>query len=842
VTDRFGELRAYDPWGGTGTYRPVGTMVPEAAAGPVWTFRAADGTHAEVAVLAADLARVRLLPPGVRPAHSWSVARHDWPELPVERDERPNGLGLTTGAMTIDVGLSPFRVAFQWPDGEPFAEDDPEHGMGTAGGAVRCHKRLPPGERVLGAGERIDPLDKRGHKLTFFNVDPPQWPNPQTDNMYVNIPFWMGLRDGRAYGILLDTTWQGTLDAGATQAEQLVFGAAGGELTYYVFAGPTPADVLARYADLTGHIPLPPRWAIGYQQSRWSYFPQDHLRDVAREFRARGIPCDVLYLDIDYMDGYRDFTWAPERFPDPAGVLRELRDLGFQVVTIVDPGIKPDPTDPTYAEGLERGYFVRMPDGALFTGSVWPGECVFPDFSRVEVRHWWGERHRALLGPGVAGIWDDMNEPSLTTTLTPGRAVGHGTIDPEALHQAGGEDGPPLRHAAFHNAYGLEMARATREGLERLQPDRRAFVLNRSGTAGIQRYAATWTGDNGSTWEHLRLAVRMCLGMGLSGQPFVGADIGGFWGDATAELLTRFTQVGALMPLCRNHSELYSRKQEPWVFGQPYEAICRAAIELRYRLLPYLYTCFEQAAAEGAPIMRALAFAFPEDVTASALDDEFLLGDALLAAPVLEERMSSRSAYFPDGSWVDLRSGERIVGPTTRQVVAPLDVLPLYAREGAIVPFGPLLQYVDERPTDPLTLAIYLGGPGAHAEGQLYEDDGRTHAYQHGAVRLTRFDASHLEDQVNVRVEEPDGGYDPGTHTWIVELHLATRAPRVHWTPRAVRVGQQELARGEAPRPGSKPEQGEYPAWSTIERRYETVVRVALGRQAAPFALTVELG
>jgi alpha-glucosidase len=415
-------------------------------------------------------------------------------------------------------------------------------------------------------------------------------------------------------------------------------------------------------------------------------------------------------------------------------------------------------------------------------------------------------------------------------------------MDPAALHLAGGADGPPLRHAAFHNAYGLEMAHATREGLERLQPDRRAFVLSRAGTAGIQRYSATWTGDNGSTWEHLRLALRMCLGLGLTGQPFVGADVGGFWGDTTGELLTRFTQLGALMPLCRNHSALYTHDQEPWAFGQPFEAICRAAIELRYRLLPYLYTCFEHAAAEGAPILRALAYAFPEDATAADVDDECLLGDALLAAPVLDEQATSRAVYFPEGTWVDYATGERITGPTTRRVDAPLDVLPLYAREGAIIPVGPLLRYVEEGPSDPLTLAVYLGEPGAHAEGELYEDDGQSPAYRHGAVRHTRFTASHLPGQIELRVEQPGGGYDPGAHTWIIALHLATRGPRRHWQPRTVRAGEQVLARGQAPTPGTEPDTHEYPAWSTIERRYETVVRVALGRQEAPFTLMVEMG
>lgn len=821
-------------------YQPIGAVESEpradGALAGAWRFRAEDGARVELDVLASDLVRVRLLPAGCVPAHSWSVVRSEWPPVPVpvEMHQRAGGLMLTTGALTVDVATHPFRVAFHWPDGQPFAADDPEMGMGRAGAAVRCHKLLPAGECVLGAGERTDALDKRGRIVTFFNVDPQSPHGDVNDNMYVNIPFWLGLRDGRAYGVFMDSVWQGTLDAGATHPEQLAFGAEGGDLTYYVFAGPTPAAVLARYTDLTGRMPLPPLWSLGYQQSRWSYFPEEQLRAIASELRAREIPCDVLYLDIDYMDGYRDFTWSPRRFPDPARLVDDLREQGFRVVTITDPGIKVDPTDVTFAEGLARDYFCRMPDGQHCTGFVWPGQCVFPDFSRAEVRAWWGERHRVLLDAGVAGIWDDMNEPSLANFVTPGRSMGHLTLDPSARHLAGGEDGPPLEHRAFHNAYGMQMARATREGLERLRSGERPFVLTRSGTAGLQRYAAVWTGDNTSIWPHLRLALRMCLGLGLSGVPFVGADVGGFWGDATGELLTRFTQLGALLPFFRNHSTQHSHPQEPWAFGQPYEAFCRAAIELRYQLLPYLYTTFERAAAEGAPIARALAYAFPDDRTAAAVDDEFLAGDALLVAPVVEERRGSRTVYFPAGTWVDYWTGQRYSGPARADVDAPLDVLPLFVREGSIVPSGPIMRYTGERPWDPITLACYLGEPGSHAQGELYQDDGHTNAYRSGASRRTRFSASHAPGRVEVRAEAPIGEYDPGPHSWIVELHLPAPAPRVHWQVKGVTLQGNAL-------PASGDNADAARGWRVSPRRYETVVRVALGRAPAPFTLEAEV-
>ncbi len=827
------------------SYRPVGNVrTPESDPPPAhtWLFAADDGTRVELAVLAPDLVRVRLVPPDREPAHSWFVARADWPPPTIAVRERPDGLTLDTGALMVRIATHPFRVAFQWPDGAPFAEDDPALGMGREGEAVRCYKRLPAGERVLGAGERTDALDKRGRVLTFFNVDPQSPHGDDTDNMYVSIPFWLGMRAGCAYGILLDSAWHATLDAGVAHPERLVFGAEGGDLTYYVFGGPSPADVLARYADLMGHMPLPPRWALGYQQSRWSYFPQEHLLSVAREMRARRIPCDALYLDIDYMDGFRAFTWNPRRYPDPAALLADLRQQGFKVVTILDPGIKTDPTDPTFAEALERDYLCRLPDGSLFTGNVWPGQCAFPDFSRAEVRAWWGERHRPLLDAGVTGIWDDMNEPSLIAEATPGRFVAHATMDAAAIHHAGGDDDPPLSHAAFHNAYGSQMARATREGLERLRPDQRPFILTRSGGPGIQRYAAVWTGDNTSIWPHLQLGLRMCLSLGLSGVPFVGLDVGGFYGDATGELLTRFTQLGSMLPFFRNHSAMRSVPQEPWAFGQPFEAFCRQAIELRYRLLPYLYTAFERAAATGAPIARPLAYAFPDDAAAAAVEDEYLLGSALLVAPVLQERAASRSVYFPHGVWVDLWTGERHVGPTRARVDAPLDVLPLFVREGSIVPFGPVMQHTDERPADAISLACYLDDATGHAHGTLYEDDGRTTAYQTGASRTTQFVASRAPEQVTVRAEAPEGDYDPGERAWVVEVHLPVPAPRAFPRPTAVRLAERDLPPSSPPSPDLALTLDEAPGWSVVQRRYEAIVRVALGRVAAPLIVTVDLG
>jgi alpha-glucosidase len=824
------------------TYQPLGVMTPDADrssdSSGVWSFGGADGGRVEVATLAADLARVRYLPKGGAPAASWAVERTDWPKVDTRVERRDGAMTLATAAMSIEIATNPFRIGFRWPDGASFAEDDPALGMGIAlapgandvpdqsapAGSLRCAKRLAPGERVYGAGERTTPLDRRGEQIAFYNVDPPQPHDERTSLLYASIPFWMGVRDGRAYGIFLDSAWRSQLDAGASQSDVMIFGVAGGDLTYHVFAGPTPAAVLARYADLTGHAPLPPRWALGYGQSRWSYYPEAQARSVADEFRKRRLPCDSLWLDIDYMDGYRVFTWSERRFPDPASLTRDLAADGFKLVTIIDPGVKADPTDPTYQDGLAKDYFVRREDGSLFIGVVWPGESVFPDFSRADTRRWWGARHRELLEAGVAAIWDDMNEPSLTDRLVPGAGTPHGATMPgDALHWPDGPHSKPLRHEAFHNAYGMQMARATFEGLARLRPNARPFVLSRSGYAGVQRYAALWTGDNRSEWAHLRLAARMCLGLGMSGLPFVGFDSGGFWLDATGELLVRFTQLGAVFPFFRNHAALGTKAQEPWEYGVHVEALIRQALELRYQMLPYIYTAFAQSTRDGSPITRPLVYAWPEDTTLAEIEDEFLLGEALLIAPVLGEDQFRRPVSFPKGTWIDWYTGERFTGAARVDVDAPLDTLPIYARAGTIVPQGPVMQYVGELAEEPVTLRCYLG---ARATGALYEDDGVTPEYQRGAWRWTRFEAESGGGspwKMTLRAEA-EGRFDPGAREYTIEVY--------HPGP----PFESEKATVTA-RLDGQPING-----ATLKRRrYDTLVRIPLGKVRAPFTLGVEI-
>lgn len=653
----------------------------------------------------------------------------------------------------------------------------------TGEAGLRLTRPLRERAHIYGFGERTGRMDKRGQKFPLWNVDPPMNHDAQTPTMYVSIPFYLCLNscDGHAHGVLVDHTGNVEVDAGQEEAGLIQFTIEGDILAAYFFAGPTPADVLRQYSELTGRMPLPPRWALGHHQCRWSYESAEKVREIARDMRARKHPCDSIWLDIDYMDGFRNFTWNPETFPDPRGLIEELRQQGLRMVTIIDPGTKFEDEYAVFQQGQTLDAFCRYPDGNYFLGEVWPGTCVFPDFSRHEVREWWGSLYAEHLDLGVAGIWNDMNEPALTSILSEQSAEHvHGkTMHSHVLHQAGGEqstgqDGAPVAHALFHNAYGMQMARATYEGLLRLRPDERPFVLSRSGTGGIQRYAALWTGDNTSAWEHISQAMVMCLNLSMSGVPFIGMDLGGFWNDSDGELLVRFAQLGALVPFCRNHNAKFTHAQEPWAFGEPFESAYRTAIELRYRWLPYLYTLFADSANSGSPLLRPLYYHYPQDERACQVEDELLLGETLLSAPITEQGATSREVYLPVGTWFHYWSGQPYNGGQTYEIEATLENWPLFVRANSILPLGPVMQYTDGQPTDPLTLHCYML-PGGRASYTLYEDDGATQAHTRGCFAETLITCQAQEAEVTVEIEERFAHYHPQREWYEVIVHLAGR-------------------------------------------------------------------
>jgi alpha-glucosidase len=709
--------------------------------------------------LAADLVRLRLRPIEQEawvPLFSYALdPAADWPQPSLNVQENAASLTLRTERLTCHVDKSPCRLSFYDATGQPLSEA--VEGLGFRGEGVFCTRRLVEAEAIYGLGEKAFDLNLRGRKLEMWNTDPSVY-SPGDDPLYLSIPMLVALREGRAYGLFFDNPGRVRFELGQARPDRLRYEADSGELCAYFFAGPAMGDVLERYTRLTGRMPLPPRWMLGYHQSRWSYCPEQEVRDLAAEFRRRRIPCDAIHLDIDYLDGYRVFTWDQDRFPDPPRLLADLREQGFRVITILDPGVKVDPAYAVYDEGLRRDAFCKVPDGQSVVGPVWPGDCCFPDFTNPETRAWWGDLYRPLLDAGVSGFWNDMNEPTVFGGEMPGN-VAHPY------------DGRGVYHQEIHNVYGLQMARAGAEGLRRLRPDARVPVISRSGYAGLQRYALVWTGDNESTWAQLRLGVSVCLHLGMSGIALCGPDSGGFAGDCDGELLARWTQVGALTPFFRNHSALGTARQEPWVFGEPYESICRRWIDLRYELLPYVYTAAWQASQSGLPMMRPLALAFPGDVRTYSLADQFLLGDALLAAPIGYAGQRSRHVYLPGADWYDLWTGERLSGEV--EADAPLERMPLYVRAGSVLPLGPPMQHSGEWPPEALRLHVYAGD----GESWLYEDDGHSMAYQAGEFRLTHLlcETSRGVLSVHRRVEGP---FDPGYGRFEVYVHGLGGPPR----------------------------------------------------------------
>jgi alpha-glucosidase len=628
-------------------------------------------------------------------------------------------------------------------------------------------KLRPSGERYFGCGERTAGLEKTGTRQVFWNVDPPEGHTASFSNLYTSIPFVLCLREGRAHGVFYDHPGRVELDLAKTDPGRVTV-SAGDDLSVHVILGPTPADVLERYTALTGRMPMPPLWALGNQQSRWSYMDADEVRTLASEFRTRGIPCDVLYLDIDHMDGYRVFTWDSERFPDPAGLIASLRADGFRVVVITDPGVKVDESYDVYVSGRDHGFFCLAPDGSEYRNVVWPGLCAFPDFTNPAVREWWGAWHRGLVEAGVAGVWCDMNEPAMFVP-------DHSTMPEDVVHPGGGH---PRVHAEVHNAYGSLMAEAARGGLSSLRPEARPFVISRAGYAGLQQHALQWTGDNSSWWEHLWMSMPQLQNLGLSGIAWCGVDVGGFFDDCNGELLARWTELGAFQPFCRNHSAMGTARQEPWAFGEPWESVCRAMLELRMRLLPYLYTAFEECHRTGAPVLRPLLFSHPDDPVTYTADDEFMVGDALLVAPITRPGVEHRHVYLPAGSWCHWWSGERIDGPAHVLAHAPLGRPALYARANTPIPLGDPVAHTG-LPSS-LTWLVHPAAGAAGGAGALYEDAGD--GYGPHARR-----AATVGDDLAVHLSAREGGFTPDRTRTTVAWHGLGEA-EIDESPDAVTV------------------------------------------------------
>ncbi|MFA8341779.1 MAG: glycoside hydrolase family 31 protein [Rhodothermaceae bacterium] len=670
-------------------------------------------------------------------------------------EETNSKLIVTTASVKIEIDKNPIRISFYDKEGNLVNADDKDFGVSWLGTEVSCFKKLNEGERFLGLGEKTGHLDRRGNAYTNWNTDDYGY-ETDADPLYVSIPFFIGVNNKSVYGIFFDNSHKTVFDFGAsTDGENYWFSAVDGEMNYYFISGKNVGKVIENYTDLTGRMKMPPMWSLGFQQCRWSYYPDTEVIRVAETFREKKIPADVIYLDINYMDGYRIFTWHPEHFSTPKETIDKLKEMGFHVVTIVDPGIKIDEKYPQFTDALEKDYFVKYPNGKNYTGTVWPGRCHFPDFTRNDARTWWGKQFHTLTVPGVEGFWNDMNEPAVWGQNIPNFVE----FDNEGSKST-------LREC--RNVYGFNMSRATFEGTKELMNGERPFVLTRAAYAGIQRYSAVWTGDNVSEDDHMLGGVRLVNSLGLSGVSFTGPDVGGFKEAPTPDLFVRWLNIGAFTPFFRNHTEINSPQQEPWIFGDAHTVAARKIINTRYRLMPYIYSAFRESVESGLPVSRSLAidYTFDKMIYDHRYDSEYMFGEFMLVAPV-DSKTRITKVYLPKGEWYRYGSDEKIEGGKEVYADCEIDNLPVYVKAGGIITEQSEVQYTEQKSDGVLTIHVYNGS--GNTVFKYYEDDGKTYEYENGIYykRKITFDGKDKK----LILDEVEGSFESRFNKVKVVLH-----------------------------------------------------------------------
>ena len=758
----------------------------------------------QVIAIADDILRVRITATGEFPEDaSWVVpaeVRHA--SVAVQPWSGADAEGFNTALLSVRIERSPLRLVVSDLAGHVVSADTAEHAVESQGVAFTLRKQMNADQHFFGLGDKTGPLDRRGQAFVNWNTDSYQF-QESTDPIYKSVPFFIATGGaGGSYGIFLDNTWRSWFDFGRRDPDALAFGAAGGPIDYYLIYGPQLKRVVERYTDLSGKAPLPPLWSLGFQQSRFSYMSAAEVRTLAARFRKLCIPADAIWLDIDYQDRYRPFTTNKQTFPDLAALAATLRSENFRLVAITDLHIADAPGQgyAPYDSGVAGDHFLKRADGSMYVGSVWPGPAVFPDFTRGGTRDWWGELFRPQVAAGIAGYWNDMNEPAIFETPSK-------TMPPDTVHRIE-EPGFAARrasHAEIHNVYGMENSRATFDGLRRLAPDERAYVMTRASFAGGQRYAVTWTGDNSSTWNHLKLSVSMLLNLGMSGFGYSGADVGGYIGAPSPDLLTRWIELAAFMPVFRDHFGKGAARKEPWVDGPRHTAIRVHFIEERYRLLPYIYALADENARRGAPLVRPVFYDFPESLAAPcAQDTTFMLGGRVLVAP--PPTLESPERYticLPAGRWYDYWSGAdattlpRGAGHAGEAGAAAdraglvltstprLDRLPVFVRGGTILPRQPLTQSTAETPRGPLSLDVYSGDD---CHGEIYQDDGHSMAYTHGGYLRQSLRCEMSDDGLAITFDERAGSFQPWWRQLRVTVHGWQGAATARVQDRAVTV------------------------------------------------------
>ncbi|MEO1010748.1 MAG: glycoside hydrolase family 31 protein [Bacteroidota bacterium] len=669
---------------------------------------------------------------------------------------------IATSILHVLVDKKTLRIQISDLEGNIINEDELgfhwEENYEFGGNFVKMSKITQAAESFYGMGDKATHSNLKGKRVKNWCTDQYAYGKDQ-EPLYKAIPFYIGLHGNKSYGLFFDNTFKSYFDFAHERRNITSFWADGGEMNYYFFYGPQMSEVVRSYTDLTGTPELPPLWALGYHQSKWSYFPEKRVKELAKKFRDLKIPCDALYLDIDYMDGFRCFTWDKNHFPDPKRMIGELNEDGFKTVVMIDPGIKVDKDYWIYQEAMEKDYFCKRGDGPFMQGKVWPGPCKFPDYTNPEVRAWWAELYKEFMSDiGVHAVWNDMNEPAVMEVPTK-------TAPLDTRHNY---DGHPCTHRKAHNIYGMQMVRATYEGVKKYVFPKRPFVITRAAYAGTQRYSSTWTGDNVATWEHLWIANVQAQRMCMSGYSFVGSDIGGFAEQPNGELFARWIQLGIFHPFCRVHSSGDHGDQEPWSFDDEVTEIVRRFIGLRYQLLPYLYTMFYRYSEYGTPMLQPLYYYDQEDTQTHFRTDEFIFGKQILVCPVQEPNAKGRRMYLPRGKWYNYWTEEITEGGRELWVTADIDKIPLFIKEGAIIPKYPVQQYVGELEIKDFVLDVYfrLGDENS----MVYEDAQDGYDYKKGQYSLRKFRLVGKEKELIIQ-QYKDGSFITPYERFELKFH-----------------------------------------------------------------------
>lgn len=695
------------------------------------------------------------------------------PSANYELERTPDQLNFSTGKLRLLIPEGPFRFEIYDRAGNLLSRDFPGLGPGFGQDDFLIHRHILPEEAFYGLGDKFGALARSGKVWKFWNRD--AYLCYEKDPRYTSIPFLISLRPDFFCGWYVDHPGILEIDVGKKYPGLVSIRGFGADPDLYFLCGKSLKELVSLFTELVGRSFFPPLWALGYHQSRWSYFSQREVEDLADEFEKRQIPLAAVYLDIHYMDRYKVFTIDRNRFPDLGKMAEKLRTKGIRLVSIINPGVKAEDGYKTYEDGRSKNYFCADEQGVEFQANVWPRNAAFPDFFQPEVRDFWAEQHKPLFDQGVSGIWNDMNEPSMWSTeirlgdfLVPIRQI----HSPRIMHKIGRSR---LSHTYCRNLYGQKMCEATADAFRRFRPGLRPFLLSRSGFAGIQRFAALWTGDNKSTFKHLAKSVAEILSLGLSGVGFAGADIGGFRRDCSAELYARWIQLAAFYPFCRTHSALRARRQEPYSFGPEVEAIARKYIQLRYCLLPMIYSLFRENAETGLPLLRPLMMEFVDDHAAKLIEDEIMLGEFLMLAPVLKEKAREREIYLMPGTWVDFWEEKAYAGPGWIKLEAPLERMPILVREGAVIISQPNPEL--RLPWPELLIDLYPCSKPSRF--QLYEDDGESDGYLRGEFAQRELALAKIENGCRLSIAAKLGKFPVPARKARLRFHLQTSEPKI---------------------------------------------------------------